>query len=598
MSVFGKWKGRTLSGFDAQKISRNFLPYSVLLAALFAMTFFGVCLPNTGPRGPRGSAAHVMDETIQYREFRRTYENLSRQNASSDGDISKIAQQTLETLIQIRVLSLLSEELGLRASEQSVISSIQNESIFHDAKSGKFDAQKFRTFLSNAEYTESGFFEEQRRDLTNTQFQEFVRGTQHISRAQDDARDRALKSQLTLEYLKWDPKSLTPEITAEEVTEFLASDTGSAEAENLYNLRKAEYQREEKRRGEQILIQFDGARNALNATRTKDHAQVLAEELLSKILAAPDTFAELARESSDDASSKDKGGDMGFLARNDTVPELSEVLFSLEDDTLHPKIVSSPFGFHIVRLKETQKALNLSFEQVRQQLAQEILTQRQQKFIARAQAFATFASLTGTLSAFTGTNNPDTKSADGETKDNASDAKTDRGSDNPDSAGSTEDNPDSSPPTMTAENTFPKVNLDDLTWMKSAAFSPIHSNIDGIGDSTEIVTAALIALMGTSGQQPELPLVINQPFLVEESWYLVRVVDFKPPPPSSAEENTDKSGKLAEDDPSQSMAKLIRQYQMNQRGQQYLMQIFENYWTQLDQSQQIKRNPDYTELGR
>jgi len=69
-----KWKNKTLDGFEQEKIKKNFLPYSILVAALFAMTFFGVCTPNSGPSGPQGPAAYVENEVITFKEFRRAYE--------------------------------------------------------------------------------------------------------------------------------------------------------------------------------------------------------------------------------------------------------------------------------------------------------------------------------------------------------------------------------------------------------------------------------------------------------------------------------------------------------------------------------------------
>ena len=57
-----RMKNKGLSGMDKVKLQRNFLTYSVLIVALGAMTFFGVCDPGSSVMGPKGSAATVAGE--------------------------------------------------------------------------------------------------------------------------------------------------------------------------------------------------------------------------------------------------------------------------------------------------------------------------------------------------------------------------------------------------------------------------------------------------------------------------------------------------------------------------------------------------------
>lgn len=63
-----------------------------------------------------------------------------------------------------------------------------------------------------------------------------------------------------------------------------------------------------------------------------------------------------ARIYSEDPGTRDRGGDLGFLARTQLVPEFSAVAFKLEPGEISP-VIESPFGFHIIQLIEKKGKL-------------------------------------------------------------------------------------------------------------------------------------------------------------------------------------------------------------------------------------------------
>ncbi len=60
-------------------------------------------------------------------------------------------------------------------------------------------------------------------------------------------------------------------------------------------------------------------------------------------------FAELAKQVSEDPGSAARGGDLGFMARDEFVREYAEAAYNLEPDEISD-IVESQFGFHIIEL--------------------------------------------------------------------------------------------------------------------------------------------------------------------------------------------------------------------------------------------------------
>lgn len=78
-------------------------------------------------------------------------------------------------------------------------------------------------------------------------------------------------------------------------------------------------------------------------------AKKKAEELLAQLKSAPEKFAELAKQNSEDPGSKDNGGDLGFFAKGSMVKPFEEAVFKLKPGQMSG-IVETDFGFHIIKL--------------------------------------------------------------------------------------------------------------------------------------------------------------------------------------------------------------------------------------------------------
>jgi peptidyl-prolyl cis-trans isomerase C len=132
------------------------------------------------------------------------------------------------------------------------------------------------------------------------------------------------------------------------------------DAEEYYKKNQAVFTKPEQVRARHILIAVPpGASDA-----DKQAARKKATEILERIKKGED-FAKLASEYSDDPGSKKKGGDLGFLARNATVPEFDQAAFALEPGGVSG-IVETSFGFHIIKVEEKKKAETPPFETVKE----------------------------------------------------------------------------------------------------------------------------------------------------------------------------------------------------------------------------------------
>ncbi|HET6263941.1 MAG TPA: peptidylprolyl isomerase [Usitatibacter sp.] len=127
-----------------------------------------------------------------------------------------------------------------------------------------------------------------------------------------------------------------------EVSDILRSPNGFHIVKLLERRGKAAAQGIQQTKVRHILLR---AREGLSEAEARDRLQRLRE----RIVGGTD-FAELARLHSEDASAS-KGGDLGWVAAGDTVPEFERVMNQLRDKEVSQPI-QTPFGWHLVQVLE------------------------------------------------------------------------------------------------------------------------------------------------------------------------------------------------------------------------------------------------------
>ncbi|QBQ53529.1 peptidylprolyl isomerase [Nitrosococcus wardiae] len=134
-------------------------------------------------------------------------------------------------------------------------------------------------------------------------------------------------------------------------------------ARERYQANTEQYQLPEQVKVSHILIKAE--------ERSEEEAKQLVEKVRKLALTEEKPFAELAVEYSEDSSVKRNKGDLGFIARGNTVKPFEEAAFALQQPGDLSPVVKSRFGFHIIRLEERQPARTQSFEQVKDKLVQQ-----------------------------------------------------------------------------------------------------------------------------------------------------------------------------------------------------------------------------------
>jgi parvulin-like peptidyl-prolyl isomerase len=88
-------------------------------------------------------------------------------------------------------------------------------------------------------------------------------------------------------------------------------------------------------------------------------------------------FATVAKSQSDDASSAQRGGDLGFLAESQIQPEIRSTLSSLSKGATSDPVRMSD-GWHVVKVLEVKEPYTATLDEVKGSLANELRNQRAQ----------------------------------------------------------------------------------------------------------------------------------------------------------------------------------------------------------------------------
>jgi peptidyl-prolyl cis-trans isomerase C len=145
------------------------------------------------------------------------------------------------------------------------------------------------------------------------------------------------------------------------------------EVKTFYDKNPDKLKRPERAHVRHILIHVDkGA-----TPEAKQKARAKAEDLLAKVKAGGD-FAKLAQENSDDPGSKQRGGDLTWVAKGQTVPPFEKAAFALKKPNDLAPVVETEYGFHVIQLLEHQDAGLLPFDEVKDKIAA-FLKQQQQR---------------------------------------------------------------------------------------------------------------------------------------------------------------------------------------------------------------------------
>lgn len=97
-----------------------------------------------------------------------------------------------------------------------------------------------------------------------------------------------------------------------------------------------------------------------------------ATEIIKQLQGGAD-FATLAKEKSKDPGSAKMGGDLGFFAKGQMVPEFEAAAFTLDVGKFTTTPVKTKFGYHVIKVTDKRQQPLPTYDQVKDQVRQMVL---------------------------------------------------------------------------------------------------------------------------------------------------------------------------------------------------------------------------------
>lgn len=116
--------------------------------------------------------------------------------------------------------------------------------------------------------------------------------------------------------------------------------------------------------------------------KARAEARVRAENAIAKLIERARNFAELAAQLSD-CPSKQAGGHLGQIGLAQTVPEFERALTGMREGETSCQPVESRFGFHVIHLHRKTEGRSLTYEMVRDQIANHLREHGQRHAVSR-----------------------------------------------------------------------------------------------------------------------------------------------------------------------------------------------------------------------
>lgn len=151
-----------------------------------------------------------------------------------------------------------------------------------------------------------------------------------------------------------------------------------------YDQNIAKYSEPEQRQARHILIAVSPTDDA----KKRAEAKAKAEQIFKQVSASPSSFAELAKQDSNDPGSAAQGGDLGWFPRNAMVKPFADAVFGMKEGEIRGPIATD-FGYHIIQLTGIKPAQARSFDAVKADIKTELQkAQAGKRFADAAERFS------------------------------------------------------------------------------------------------------------------------------------------------------------------------------------------------------------------
>jgi peptidyl-prolyl cis-trans isomerase D len=349
-----------------------------------------------------GDVAKVGSEKVSAVEFQTAYKNYlsnmqQRQQQQLSPEILRafgFDKQILEFLIGQKVILNEAKRLGLDVTTEELTQSIVTNPNFQ-AGGAFIGLERYESLLQQNGTSADKFEGTMRTQLLTAKVEGFLTAGVSVSDKEAEEEYRRRNEKAVLSYFVIDPAKLEGKVAA----------ISDQDLQTYFDKNKARYKVAEKRKSKYAFVDMVKFKSEMTATDDElqsyynDHAeeyrlpdQVTAQHILFKTEGKTaeqveairkkatdvldrakkgEDFGKLAKEFSEDSSAS-RGGDLGTFGRGAMVPQFEQAAFNLGPGAISD-IVTTQFGFHIIKVNAKQETRVRTFAEVKESIRPVVL---------------------------------------------------------------------------------------------------------------------------------------------------------------------------------------------------------------------------------
>lgn len=361
----------------------------ILGAIVVVFVFWGVG-SFTSKRASR--VAMVNGDVITVQEYNNEYnqmiESLQQQFGNNLDDklleMLNVKQQTLNQLIDKRLILQQAEKLNFRVSNEQLVNFIRNMEVFQNE--GRFNNRLYVRVLNSYRMTPEGFELLQRESMLIEKMRSFINDGVKVSDSEAKEWFKYTDASVDIDFIVLRPDSYEDsDLSAEEIAAYFDKHQSSyktvpqvnvryihfnpddfmdrpnitdAEIQDYYDVNPAEFKTEKTIEARHILIKMEQD----SSSEIVGEKKKIALDVMEMARKNQD-FTELARKYSE-GPSKETGGYLGYFKKEEMVKPFADKAFTMGVGEISEP-VRTRFGWHIIKIENIKEASTRSFEEAK-----------------------------------------------------------------------------------------------------------------------------------------------------------------------------------------------------------------------------------------
>ena len=350
------------------------------------------------------SVAVVNGERVPGDRFRRrvkAYIDAYSQvyhRSPTEAEREGIGQRVTDGLVQEALVIQKADREGLSVTDEELNAQLQAIPAFQEG--GRFSMRRYQEYLRRNNRRAVDFEGDARRELTRLKVESLVKGSVKLSEAEIDQALTFRRERVRVSWALVDVGSIAAKtaVTDAELAQHLKENQAQfrlperrriqyvllatkdfspavtdGDVEAYYKEHAAEFEIPRKTKTAHVLVRVPETGGSEAEAKARDKAQ----DVIRRAKAGED-FAKLAREISEHPESAKNGGDLGWMVKGETVPQIDEALEKLGKGAMSDSPVRSPFGFHVFKVQDIEPGGQKPLKDVAGEIRIRLVTERAQ----------------------------------------------------------------------------------------------------------------------------------------------------------------------------------------------------------------------------